>query len=170
MIVGNISLSKWSPAIPSGIKKITRATNIHLQCWVYPMIYTCEMFHYGYVNHHQWIYIIFYPCSSGLLHWHWGNHVIRPIPEKQPWKIWVKMISTKTQQKSNRVHNSLKRKCPSFWQNFNHWLHWKLSFEKLPVQPVMKISSKWRHFYFSNSWDGYIWGVRQKVSKTCREK
>ena len=36
-----------------------------------------------------------------------------------------------------------------FWRNFNHCLHWKLSFWQLPVQPVMKISSKWRHFRFS---------------------
>ena len=37
----------------------------------------------------------------------------------------------------------------SFWWNFNHWLHWKLSKWQLPVQPVMKISSNWRHFRFS---------------------
>ena len=37
----------------------------------------------------------------------------------------------------------------SFWWNFHHWLHWQLSFWQLPVQPVMKISSKWRHFRFS---------------------
>ena len=30
----------------------------------------------------------------------------------------------------------------TFWQNFHHWLHWKLSFWQLPVQPVMKILSK----------------------------
>ena len=42
----------------------------------------------------------------------------------------------------------------SFWWNFHHWLHWKLSNWQLPVQPVMKISSKWRHFRFSGgSWD-----------------
>ena len=40
-------------------------------------------------------------------------------------------------------------KMSSFWRNFNHWLHWKLSFWQLPVQPVTKISSKWRHFRFS---------------------
>ena len=40
-------------------------------------------------------------------------------------------------------------KMSSFWRNFNHWLHWKLSFWQLPVQPVMKISSKWRHSRFS---------------------
>ena len=28
----------------------------------------------------------------------------------------------------------------SFWRNFHHWLHWKMSFRQLPVQPVMKIS------------------------------
>ena len=36
----------------------------------------------------------------------------------------------------------------SFWQNFHHWCHWKLSFWQLPVQPVMKVSSKW-HLHFS---------------------
>ena len=40
----------------------------------------------------------------------------------------------------------------SFWWNFHHWLHWKLSKWQLPVQPVMKISSKWRHFRFSGKW------------------
>ena len=31
----------------------------------------------------------------------------------------------------------------SFWRNFYHWLHRKLSIWQLPVQPVKKISSKW---------------------------
>ena len=39
----------------------------------------------------------------------------------------------------------------SFWWNFHHWLHWKLSFWQLSVQPVMKISSKRRHFRFSDA-------------------
>ena len=38
----------------------------------------------------------------------------------------------------------------SFWWNYNHWLHWKLLKWQLPVQPEMKISSKWRHFCFSD--------------------
>ena len=25
------------------------------------------------------------PYHSGLLHWHWGNHMIAPVPVKQPW-------------------------------------------------------------------------------------
>ena len=37
----------------------------------------------------------------------------------------------------------------SFWRNLRHWMHWKLSFWQVPMQPVTKISSKWRHFHFS---------------------
>ena len=40
----------------------------------------------------------FYPCSSGLLHWHWGNHMIAPVPVKQPWRIWIN-ISHKSSNK-----------------------------------------------------------------------
>ena len=32
---------------------------------------------------------MFYPYPSGLLHWHWGNHMIAPVSVKQPWRIWV---------------------------------------------------------------------------------
>ena len=44
----------------------------------------------------------------------------------------------------------------SFWWNVHHWLHWKLSKWQLPVQPVMKISSKWRHFCFSDCLEGIL--------------
>ena len=37
----------------------------------------------------------------------------------------------------------------SFWWNFHHWLHRKLSFWQLLVQPAMEISSTWRHFRYS---------------------
>ena len=42
-------------------------------------------------------------------------------------------------------------KMSSFWRNFHHWLHWKLSLWQLPVQPMMNISSKWRLFCFSET-------------------
>ena len=29
------------------------------------------------------------PYPSGLLHWHWGSHIIAPVSVKQPWRIWV---------------------------------------------------------------------------------
>ena len=52
---------------------------------------------------------------------------------------------------SSEVSQNTETEMSSFWWNFHHWLHWKLSKWQLPVQPVMKISSKWRHFRFSES-------------------
>ena len=31
----------------------------------------------------------FYPYPSGLLYWHWGNHIAIILPVKQAWRIWV---------------------------------------------------------------------------------
>ena len=67
-----------------------------------------------------------YPCSLLLKH----------VPKTQLVKWFCLGYITET-------------KMSSFWWNFHHWLHWKLSFWQLSVQPVMKISSKWRHFRFS---------------------
>ena len=33
-----------------------------------------------------------HPYSSGLLHWHWANHMIAPEPEKLPWWIYVNRL------------------------------------------------------------------------------
>ena len=50
----------------------------------------------------------------------------------------------------------------SFWQNFHQWLYLELSKWQLPVQSVMKISSKW-HFRFSvTHWS------RNKITTFCR--
>ena len=35
----------------------------------------------------------------------------------------------------------------SFWWNFDHWLHCKLSFWQLSMQPSVQISLKWRYFF-----------------------
>ena len=32
-------------------------------------------------------WLSFYPYVSGLIHWHWGNHMIAPVPVKEPWQI-----------------------------------------------------------------------------------
>ena len=42
----------------------------------------------------------------------------------------------------------------SYWWNCHQWLHWKLSFWQLPVQPVMTISSIWWPFHQYN--DNFI--------------
>ena len=49
-------------------------------------------------------------------------------------------------------------KMSSFWWNLHHWLHRKLSKWQLSVQPVMKLSSKWWHFRFSDS----VWLITRK--------
>ena len=48
----------------------------------------------------------------------------------------------------------------SFWWNFHHWLHWKLSKWQLPVQSVLKISSKWQHFL---SMECLLWVFWEKI-------
>ena len=63
-------------------------------------------------------------------------------------KIWTE-IHTFSFKKMDLKMSSTETKMSSFWRNFHHWLHWKLSFWQLPVQPVMNISSKWRLFRFS---------------------
>ena len=35
------------------------------------------------------IHWLIFPYPPGLLHWHWGNLTIAPVPEKQPWWIWI---------------------------------------------------------------------------------
>ena len=35
------------------------------------------------------IQVTYYPHPSGLIPWHWGNHMIAPVPVKQPWRIWI---------------------------------------------------------------------------------
>ena len=44
-----------------------------------------------------------YPYPSGFLHWHWGNHVIAPVPVKQPWRIWVKSTLNQPQQNTQSM-------------------------------------------------------------------
>ena len=35
------------------------------------------------------IHWLIFPYPSDLLHWHWGNLTIAPVPAKQPWWIWI---------------------------------------------------------------------------------
>ena len=46
-----------------------------------------------------------YPYGSGLLHWHWGNHMIAPVPVKEPWTIWVELTNSIIPQ--NTVNHTL---------------------------------------------------------------
>ena len=52
--------------------------------------------------------------------------------------------------KYKSLYNQSEMEMLSFWWNIHHCLHWKLSNWQLPVQPMMKISSKWWHFHVSS--------------------
>ena len=51
--------------------------------------------------------IQFYTSISRLLHWHWGNDKITPVPEKQPWSIW-ESISQESIMNPKYKHNKTK--------------------------------------------------------------
>ena len=64
---------------------------------------------------------------SGLLHWRYGNHMISPVPVKQPWMIWVshKLMKLIICIISGFSHRSLLgNSCPKghlySWMNTNH--------------------------------------------------
>ena len=68
--------------------------------------------------------------------------------------LWLNVSSTVTLSYTCAYQNELLKshilftetEMSSFWRNFHHCLHRKLSFWQLPMQPVIKISSKWQHF------------------------
>ena len=70
---------------------------------------------------------------------------------KQPWRTRINKSDDSTENWSDTpiYRTNTETKMSSFWCDFHHWLHWKLSFWQLPVQPMMKISSKWQYFHFS---------------------
>ena len=57
---------------------------LRLEHATYPMKYICMFDFLLWFSTAQ-----FYPYPSGLLHWHWGNHMIAPVSVMQPWRIWV---------------------------------------------------------------------------------
>ena len=63
------------------------------------------------------------PYSSGSLHWHWGNHMIAPLPVKKLWRIWMKLTSTKPNQIMYHVCNSWGMLSGVTWWPTQHALH-----------------------------------------------
>ena len=52
----------------------------------------------------------------------------------------------------------------SFWRNFRQWLHWKLSFWQLPMQPVTKSSSTWQRFSVQCPVSDNVWHLTKYLS------
>ena len=53
----------------------------------------CTWHCYGCIIFYSRFMWYIYSYSSGLLPWHWGNHMIAPVPVKYPWRVWVKFTS-----------------------------------------------------------------------------
>ena len=54
-----------------------------------------------------------------LVHWHWGNCMIAPVPVKQPWRIWVKSVFTKAKRDTTTFqgHRQLISNCMHYSWN-----------------------------------------------------
>ena len=133
---------------------------IELTILCFSFCYTCIMIHnlacrflvtlvFMYKLGHHWFrqcFVAFLAPSHHLNQWWFVNHALWTSAKfqlKLSWKkkyIWK--ISTILLWPQCVVHWNVN---VSFWWNFHHWLYWKLSKWQLPEQPVMKISSKWRH-------------------------
>ena len=46
---------------------------------------------------------------QGLIHWHWGNHTIAPLPRNQPWRLYKRNKSRKFQHKNFMKQNKSKK-------------------------------------------------------------
>ena len=103
------------------------------------------------------LFKFWYECGCTLYRWtpHRSCRRLYPPCNEMPSHCWWRYDVTALRSNSwytmaDRL--STETKMSSFWWKFHHWLHRKLSFWQLSVQPVMKISSKWRHFRFSEAW------------------
>ena len=104
-----------------------------------PQIYMSP--HFLCINHKNLSWNILYPIfpNRGVLGYGSKHRMVKTLEDQN------------THKSNHRSPDATvtETEMSSFWRNFHHWLHWKLSFWQLSVQPVMKISSKWRHFRFS---------------------
>ena len=65
-----------------------------------------------------------------MFHWHWGNHMIAPVPLKQPWWIWANdwyestkkwwYNHNKTKQKKHGIYHTSLQPTNIYLHTFNH--------------------------------------------------
>ena len=72
---------------------------------------------------------IYYPCASGLLHWHWGNHMIAPVPVKWPWRICLNKLhkSPIADNQNKTKHNKTMSIYYGTWCIFMGWIQWNVA-------------------------------------------
>ena len=58
-----------------------------------------------------WVMWSIYPYYSGLPHWHWANHMVTPMPVKQPWVIWINWLTPTTAKIEFKTNGSYLHEC-----------------------------------------------------------
>ena len=89
--------------------------------------------------------------GTSLLHWHWGNHMIAPMPVNQPWSIW-----------ENTFHESI-RSCRITMTNYNKTMYFLMGCIVLQIVMTNFMSSF--HMQAFNTWT--LWCVEKNTIVTC---
>ena len=70
--------------------KIKRRSKFYHFTYKFRDIFSQDVWHTRHDEALRVYSVRFYTYPSCLLHWHWGNHMIAPVPVKQTWRICVK--------------------------------------------------------------------------------
>ena len=102
----------------------------------------------NYIPHIQWsviIYRCFWYLLPALMSIYWSSIIMSfvIIIMLHHWNANVILMKSSSLVARKVVILTTCGGAQSFWWNSHHWLHRKLSKWQLPVQPMMKISSKW---------------------------
>ena len=92
-------------------KSVWQTTVSHLSCFIFLWI---TLFRFILNISSVLLCVTDFPYSLGLLDWHWGNHMIAPVPVKQPWGIWVNgpYWSWEKWHNHNKTQQSKKKNIP----------------------------------------------------------
>ena len=128
-------------------ERILRIDHINSTVWRDVSFWQFNNLYYIWLNKNHVIYTYYWSPEQ-------QNHRIQPGLIMAAPLIICDAIGKETIHHTLHLQNILitpytETEMSSFWWKFHHWLHWKLSFWQLPVQPVMKISPKLWHLLFS---------------------
>ena len=90
-----------------------------------------------------WLGDRFYSYLSGLFHWHWGNHMIAPVPVKQPWRICVNILGEGIRiDNVTKIKKNITKICAYFMgYTIRITVWWKNALKGI------ERSSRWLHYH-----------------------
>ena len=84
----------------------------------------------------------YHPYPSGLLHWHWGNHMIAPVPVKQTWRIWVNKLHGVSRDDITKINtNRNKSACIFYGMYCTLWARYVMIILSLALGQIYKCLS-----------------------------